>query len=420
MGAKRLHRVPRKSAGLKWLAEWALLVAVVALAYAPALSGGMLWDDAGHITRPDLRSWHGMWRIWSELGATQQYYPVLHSAFWLEHRFWGDWLLGYHLTNAFLHATAAFLLVLVVRRLGLPGALFAGLIFALHPVYVETVAWISEQKNTLSSVFYLASALAYLEFDERRRRFDYCMAFALFVLAVLSKTVAATLPAALLVVFWWRRGHLSWVRDIRPLAPWFVFAVVAGLYTAWFERAVIGARGEEFGLTLLQRCVLAGRVIWFYLGKLVWPDNLMFIYPRWTIDSRDWRQYLFLFGGVALAAGLWAFRRRTRGPLAGFLFFTGTLLPVLGFFDVYPFRFSYVADHFQYLASTGIIVPFAAAAALAARRVGINRQTAGDLSHCAACRPGRADVAAKRDRIEMPKRSTGKPSLAIHKRGWHT
>lgn len=354
----------------KLFAEYLLIVAAVLIVYSPALEGGLLWDDPGHITRPELRSLHGLWRIWSELGATQQYYPVLHSAFWLEHRLWGDALPGYHLANVLLHATSAFLVLLIVRRLALPGALLAALIFALHPVGVESVAWISEQKNTLSAALYLASALAYLSFDEHRRRSAYSVALALFALALLSKTVTATLPAALLVVFWWWRGRLSWQRDVLPLIPWFAMAAVAGLYTAWFEREVIGAKGADFALTFVERCLLAGRVIWFYLGKLAWPNPLIFIYPRWRIDASVWSQYLPLAGLFLLVAGLWTIRRRTRGPLAGFLLFAGTLFPVLGFFNVYPFRYSYVADHFQYLASLGAIVPFSAGVTHLMGRVG--------------------------------------------------
>ena len=142
--------------------EWLLIAVAVFIAYFPALSGGLLWDDLSHITVPELRSLQGLWRIWTELGATQQYYPMLHSAFWLEHRLWGDSLAGYHVAGVVLHSAAASLLVLILRQLDVRGALFAGLIFALHPVCVESVAWISEQKNTLSAVFYLASAYVYL------------------------------------------------------------------------------------------------------------------------------------------------------------------------------------------------------------------------------------------------------------------
>ena len=339
------------------------------VAYLPALRGGLLWDDSSHVTRPDLQSLHGLWRIWFDLGATQQYYPLLHSAFWMEHRIWGDAVLGYHLTNVTLHAASACLVVMIVRRLSLPGAWLAGLVFALHPVSVEAVAWISEQKSTLSGVFYLASALAYLRFDQSRRASRYWLALGLFVLALLTKTVTATLPAVLLVVLWWQRGRLEWKRDLRPLLPWFALGASAGLFTAWVERTLIGAKGADFTLTLLQRCLLAGRAICFYAGKLLWPRNLTFIYPRWNIDPGEWWQYLFPAGVLALAIGLWLVARRHRGPLAGFLIFAGTLFPVLGFLNVYPFRYSYVADHFQYLASLGLIVPIASVLAILAGRI---------------------------------------------------
>jgi len=348
------------------------------LAYLPAQRGGLLWDDSSHLTRPELQSLHGLWRIWFDLGATQQYYPLLHSAFWMEHRIWGDAVLGYHLTNVALHAASACLVVTIVRRLALPGAWLAGLVFALHPVCVESVAWISEQKSALSGVFYLGAALAYLRFDQSRRVSRYWLALGLFSLALLSKTVTATLPAALLVVFWWQRGRLEWKRDLRPLLPWFALGASAGLFTAWVERTVIGAEGADFTLTLAQRCLLAGRVIWFYAGKLAWPSNLTFFYPRWTLDPGQWWQYSFPAGVLALAMGLWLAGRRHRGPLAGFLIFAGTLFPVLGFFNVYPFRFSYVADHFQYLASLGVIVPVASALAVLARRI-----SAGKLARIA-------------------------------------
>ena len=331
----------------------------------------MLWDDDGHLTRPDLQSLHGLWRIWFELGATQQYYPLLHTAFWMEHRLWGDAVLGYHLTNVVLHAAAAGLVVMILRRLSIPGAWLAGFIFALHPVCVEAVAWISEQKSTLSAVFYLGSALAYLHFDRTRRRAQYFLALGLFVMALLSKTVTATLSAALLLIFWWQRGRLEWKRDILPLLPWFAAGASAGLFTAWVEKNMIGAQGADFSLNVLDRFLLAGRVICFDLRHVLWPANLIFIYPRWRVDSSVWVQYLFPVGVLALAAGLWLVFRPRRGPLAGFLFFAGTLFPVLGFFNVYPFVYSYVADHFQYLANLGIIVPVAAGLTLAAQRTSV-------------------------------------------------
>jgi tetratricopeptide (TPR) repeat protein len=347
----------------------ALLFVVTFIAYFPALNGGFIWDDNFHVTTPELRSLHGLWRIWFEVGATAQYYPLLHSAFWVEHRLWGDAVMGYHLTNVFLHAGAACLVVAIMRKLALPGAWLAGFVFALHPVCVESVAWISEQKNTLSAVFYLGAALVYLHFDRQRRLKQYFLATGLFALALLSKTVTATLPAALLVIFWWQRGRLSWKRDVFPLVPWFVLGAGGGLFSAWVEQASIGAEGANFQLTLLERGLLAGRVAWFYLGKLVWPADLIFIYPHWTVSPALWWQYLFPVAAMVLAVGLWLLARRHRAPLAAFLFFLGTLFPVLGFFNVYPFIFSYVADHFQYLACLGIIVPVVSGLAMVARRI---------------------------------------------------
>jgi tetratricopeptide (TPR) repeat protein len=342
-------------------ATWAVFLCVTGIAYGPALGGKLVWDDASHVTAPGLQSLHGLWRIWFELGATQQYYPLLHSAFWLEHRIWGSAVLGYHLTNVVLHATSAYLLVMIVRTLRLPGAWLAGLVFALHPVCVEAVAWISEQKSTLSGVFYLAAALTYLNFDRTRSKPKYLLALGLFVLALLSKTVTATLPGALLVLFWWMRGRLQWRRDVLPLLPWFGLAVPAGLLTAWVERAYIGAQGSEYALVLPQRLLLAGRVPWFYAFKTLWPANLIFSYPKWRLDAGDWWQYLFPAALMAVAVIFGLLAARNRGPLAAFLIFSGTLFPVLGFFNVFPFRYSYVADHFEYLAMLGIIVPVSAA-----------------------------------------------------------
>ena len=353
--------IPSPKVSLRDAGMWGLLLLATLVVYLPALRGGLLWDDNMHVTRPELQSLHGLWRIWFDLGATQQYYPLLHSAFWLEHRLWGDSVLGYHLTNVALHAAAACMVVLLVRRLKLPGAWMAGFLFALNPVAVEAVAWISEQKSTLSAVFCLAAALAYLHFDGTRRRSTYALALILFILALMSKTVTATLPATLLVIFWWQRGRLDWRRDVLPLLPWFAVGIPAGLFTAWVERTprFIGAQGTDYVLTLPQRLLLAGRVPWFYAWKVLWPFNLMFVYPRWTIDAGEWWQYLFPLGLALLAGALVWLARRNRGPLAGFLIFAGTLFPVLGFFSVYPFRYSYVADHFQYLAALGLIVPLA-------------------------------------------------------------
>jgi tetratricopeptide (TPR) repeat protein len=342
--------------------DWSLggaLILAVAVAYWPALFGLRLLDDDLHITAPALQSLSGLIRIWSELGATQQYYPVLHSAFWVEHRLWGDAVVGYHIVNVAQHVLSAFLLVALMRRLQLPGAWIAAFLFALHPVQVESVAWIAEQKNTLSTAFYLGAAFAYVRFSDERRIASYLGATGLFVLAVLSKTSTVTLPPALLVVAWWRHGRLDWRRDVVPLLPWFVIGLAAGLVTLKVEHRLITEIGAALPLTAWQRILLAGRALWFYGATLLWPGSLSFIYERWTVNPDEFWQWLFPVAALSGTAGLVWWARRNRAPLAAWLFFVGTLLPVLGVANVEWFVFSFVADHFVYVASLGVIVPTA-------------------------------------------------------------
>ena len=353
-----------------------LLVATL-VAYQPAWHGTAVWDDDGHLTQRELQTTEGLKRIWVEPGATQQYYPLVHSAFWLQHRLWGDATTGYHVVNILLHALSAFLVFVILTRLEVPGAALAAVIFALHPVHVESVAWMTQLKNTLSGLLYLSAARLYLgasggpnlpafasyggraqvrpDLKVRPSMLRYVGALVLFILALASKTVTFSLPLVLLLVFWWRRGRLDWRRDLLPLVPFFVAGAAAAAITIWMEREFIGARGEEFAFTLVERTLIAGRAVWFYLGKLAWPANLTFTYPRWEIDAGVWWQYLFPLGVMGVLAALWQIRAKTRAPLAAFLMFCITLGPALGFVNVYPFRFSFVADHFQYLASVPMI-----------------------------------------------------------------
>lgn len=360
--------VPTRSPLYPWFCL-GLVLLLTFIAYLPASRGMMLWDDNKHVTKPALQSFGGLYRIWFDLGATQQYYPLLHSAFWLEHKLWGDSVLGYHIVNVLLHCLTATLVYLNLSKLRAPGALLASAIFALHPVMVESVAWISEQKNTLSAVCYLSAMLAYLSFDQSRKPLHYSVAIVLFVLGLLTKTVTATLPAALLVIFWWQRGSISWRRDVLPVLPMFLLGAIAGLTTAWVERKLIGAEGAAFQMTFLARSLLAGRVIWFYLRQLLWPANLIFIYPRWEINPQQAWQWSYTIAVIVTTGAFWVVSRRSRAPLAGWLFFCGTLFPVLGFLNVFPFIYSFVADHFQYLASLGVIVPVSAGIVLGLARL---------------------------------------------------
>jgi len=350
------------------------LVAAALFAYIPALRGGFIWDDDSYVTgNPHLRSAEGLRSIWLRPGATTQYYPLVHSAFWIEYRLWGLEPFGFHLMNVLLHGAGAALLFFVLRRLGAPGAWFAAALWALHPVQVESVAWITERKNVLSGALYFGAALAWIVRRERIERGGpgrglYALAFTLFLGALLAKTVTATLPAALLLAGWWARGRID-RREAASLLPFFAAGIAAGLFTAWIESDLLGARGAEWSLTLAERFALAGRALFFYLGKLAWPARLSFVYPRVIPESAA--AILYPAAAAGIAAALLLLRRRIgRGPAAAALFFGGTLFPALGFLDVYPFRYSFTADHFQYLASAGPIALFAAGCALAWRRIG--------------------------------------------------
>lgn len=351
-----------------WLMAGLLLAAVV-VAYLPARSGGLLLDDDLHITRPELQSFGGLMRIWIDVGATQQYYPVLHTAFWVEHRLWGDAVAGYHLVNVLLQACAGVLVAVLSRRLRLPGAWLAAFVFALHPVCVESVAWIAEQKNTLSCVLALGAAVVYLDFERTRGRARYGVALGLFVLALMSKTVVLTLPAVLLVLDWWRRSRIDLRGDVLPLVPWFLAGGAASLATFSVEHRLLEGVGAAFPLSLAERALLSGRAFWFYLGELAWPSGLTFFYPKWDVSAGVGWQYLYPLAALALAAGLWVLARRRRGPFSAFLCFAGTLAPVLGFFNVEWFVFSYVADHLQYLSIPCAVIPGAALLAGGALRL---------------------------------------------------
>ena len=344
-----------------WLVSALLLVGLTVGAYIPAMNGGFIWDDDDYVQdNLTLRSLAGLGQIWFQPGATRQYYPLVHTTYWLEYRLWGLDPTGYHVVNVILHTLSAVLVWRLLIRLQVPGAWAAAALFALHPVHVESVAWITERKNTLSGAFYLSAAWAYLRYEEARSPRLYWAALFLFAAALLSKTVTCTLPAALLLVLWWK-GQTPMRRPAIALAPFFALGVAMSGMTMWMEKHSVGAWGPEWDLSLVERGLIAGRALWFYATKLLVPLNLTFIYPRWEIDATAVWQYLYPAGALGVVALLWAFRARLgRGPLTGMLFFAGTLTPALGFFNFYPMLYSFVADHFQYLASLGLLALAAA------------------------------------------------------------
>ena len=357
------------------------------VAYHPALKNGYVWDDSRYVTEnKNLNSLEGLKNIWFIPKKSPQYYPLTFTTFWFEYHLWGLKPFGYHFDNILLHTFNAFLIWLILLRLKVPGALLAAAIFAIHPVHVESVAWITERKNVLSGFFYLLALFCYLRFTtsipfetcsippkhkapQAKSVWPYYVASIIFfICALLSKTITATLPAVILVLLWWQNGSIK-KRDVFWLMPLFILGAGFGLITAWLESFHVGASGQEFAFSFWERCLVAGRALWFYMGKLAWPQDLMFIYPRWEIDAAQWWQYLFPVSFVALLVCLYAAAGSIgRGPLAAMLIFAGTLFPAIGFLNVFPHRFSFVADHFQYLASIAIIAMMAAIAAHIGKR----------------------------------------------------
>jgi len=380
-----------------------LIVLLVFLAYLPALHGGFVWDDDSWTTNlsPLFQDTSGLRLIWFQPTVLQQYYPLSGTTFWLDYQLWRFWTTPYHVENVLLHSLAALLFWRLLLRLQVPGAWLASALFALHPVMVESVAWITERKNVLSLVFYLGALLAYLRYAQggtsgewrvasdpplqsfrlrtastgqagtaggghappvtRHPSLFYGLAFVLFLGALLAKTTTFSLPAAILLIGWWQRGQIRWRADVLPTLPFFALSIGLCAVTAWLEKYHLGAQGSDFALTFPQRCLIAGRAFWFYLGNLFWPANLCFVYPRWQPNPGVWWQWLYPVTAIGTLWVLWLARGRIgRGPVTALFFYVGTLFPVLGFMNAFFMRYSFVCDHWVYLSSLGLMTLVAA------------------------------------------------------------
>ncbi|MCG3137352.1 MAG: hypothetical protein HJJLKODD_01196 [Phycisphaerae bacterium] len=346
-----------ESRGRRW---WpAILLVLMALViYLPAIRGEYVWDDQYVYANPVVQQADGWRLIWFEPSCNlePQYYPLVQSSYWLEYRLWGDWPGGYHITNVLLHAISGVVAWRLLRRWRLPGAWWIAALFVAHPVQVESVAWILSRKTVMSGTFYLLALAGWWRWVEQHCWRDYGLAAIFFLLALTSKTITASLPIVLWLICWWRQGRLD-RRIILAMLPWLLAGVAYGLYTARIELGRVGASGPEFQFTLAQRFAIAGKAWWFYVAQLLWPGELMVIYPRWSIDTTRWLTFVPLLLAILLPLTLW-WRRCTlgRGPLVAVLFYGGTLFPALGFFNIYFMRFSFVADHYVYLASLGLMI----------------------------------------------------------------
>jgi tetratricopeptide (TPR) repeat protein len=360
-----------------WIRAGFLVLLTIA-AYLPALQGGFIWDDDKYLTgNALLTAPDGLRRIWFSFDAPSQYFPLVYTTFRIEHALWGFNPLGYHIVNLVLHITNALLVWRLLVRLGIPGAWLAAGIFALHPVQVESVAWMTERKNVLMGLFFLLTLQAWITFlDERtngRVRF-YVLTLAFYSLALFSKATACVLPAALLLILWWQQKPITPKRLVQ-IIPFIALALLMGLVVIWCERYHQGTSGALFAYGILDRLLIASRSLWFYAGKLVWPAKLTFIYPGWNVVSTDLLAYGWLVLALGAGAVIFVVRRYVgRGIETGVVFYVATLSPLLGFIMAYTFRYTFVADHYQYLASIGLIALAAAGLTNLAVRWQIRRQ----------------------------------------------
>src|SRR3954470_2540492 len=337
-----------------------VLAAVTIFAYRPAWHGGFLWDDDAYIINNELLTAPQGWqRIWFSLDSPSQYFPFTYSTFRIERALWGLNTTGYHWVNLLLHIGNALLVWAVLARLRVPGSWLAAAIFALHPVQVESVAWITERKNVLMGFFFLLTLLAWIAFVERRTGRSwmfYWLALILYVLALSAKATACTLPAALLLILWLQKKPIT-IGRLLQIVPFVVLGVGSGLLAVWWERYHQGTSRDVFTfLGPLERILVASRAVWFYLSKIFWPSDLTFIYPRWNISPADLVHHIWLVACIAAGAAIYFLRRYVgRGVEVAAAFFVATLTPVLGFIMLFTFRYTFVADHYQYLACIGPI-----------------------------------------------------------------
>jgi tetratricopeptide (TPR) repeat protein len=345
-----------------------VLIGLVCVAYAQVFNAGFIWDDESHLTRnPCIIGPLGLKEVWTSARAV--YYPLVLTTFWSLHKFAGLSPWPYHLLNVLLHAASAVLLWQVLRQLNVRGAWLGAALWALHPVMVQSVAWITELKNTQSGFFYLLSVFFFLKSNAaiqgraisgslvpqtgEGRSLFFASSLVFFILATLSKPSVVMLPVVLFLCVWWRAGRTRW-HDVIALAPFVLVSALASVWTILEQKFHAGAIGAEWEQTWPDRLIIAGRAIWFYLAKLIWPHPLIFIYPRWKIDSSQPAAYLPLLAALAGLLVLWLNRAKwSRAVFFAAAYYAVSLFPVLGFFSVYFFRYSFVSDHFQYVASMG-------------------------------------------------------------------
>ncbi|HMD53307.1 MAG TPA: hypothetical protein VKJ65_02010, partial [Phycisphaerae bacterium] len=336
--------------------------------YWPLRHAGYIWDDYGWVVNNEfIYHWSGLWFIWFDPRASIQYYPVTFTAFLLQFMLWGLVAGPFHIANIAMQAIDAIVLWRLLRRLELKCAWIAAAVFAIHPVQVETVGWVAEQKTLLSAGFAFLAALFWLKWagigftdaqspSSRGKWITYFFATIFYILALLSKTDVCTFPVILLLIVWWKRNAIN-KQEILGVVPWLVLGLAAAAMTIFVEHGQAGANGENFKFSLIQRIVIAGKDLWFYPQKLLWPHPLLEVYPRWNVDHLAPWDYLFPLSALGVFILLFLLKKKIgRGPFIATAFYAITLSPLLGFISFYTMKYTFVADHYQYIPCIGLIV----------------------------------------------------------------
>jgi tetratricopeptide (TPR) repeat protein len=338
----------------------AFLILAVILAYQPVWYAGFIWDDDVYLTNnPCIVGPLGLKEIWTTAAA--DICPLVTTTFWVEHAFWGLAPLPYHLVNVLFHGACAIFFWRVLGSLRVPGAWLGAALWALHPVQVESAAWIHEMKNTESGLFFLLSVFFFLRCLKtsdpgRRTTGVWAYAWTLFfaALAMASKSSTVILPLVLCLCAWWVEGRWQW-RNLLKVGPVFLLSLAASAVSMWTQGLQLAEAADPQGTrTWPERLLTAGDAVWFYLGKLLWPQPLITIYPRWQVHGDQPLAYLPLAAVILVWLLLWLKRASWSRPyLFSWTYFLLALLPVLGLANMIFDRYSFVADHFQYLASMG-------------------------------------------------------------------
>jgi len=332
-----------------------VLIAAGLWIYSPSFRGDWIWDDTILVADNEtLRTWSGLGKIWFSAPSTD-YWPITWTLLWIEWHLWGAHTLGFHLCSLALHLTSAFLIWRLFDKLGLRWGWLGALIFVVHPLVVESVAWISEIKNTLSLPFFLLSLISYIDADQGQTKRGYAWALIFYLVAMLCKSSAVMLPFVLLLYTWWRHGRITWL-DGRRMLPYFAIALALGCITLYFQAVHYGESGVVTNRTFMERIIGASADIFFYLGKFAVPIDLLPQYPRWNLHPPSLHRIVTFPMLILMLGALWTCRKnRGRHLILGFGFFLINLLPVIGLVHMTWMNITWIADHLVYLPMIGLI-----------------------------------------------------------------